>query len=187
MRAIIKTITLKELEQLKRSCCYMFITKDAPKENQFKVYLYLQKSRSKQEGVGEVIGEFICEEKYPIHFLTGQYTGTYPYSNEADDDGIDLQIASKMTQKEILKKLEEKDGYGLQFLEITFYNKPHNIDEWQGFCKDNKRDCTACRYSINEEYNLPWKGVESVGCSLPKITEAPEDWIYVEDRGKIEK
>lgn len=140
----------------------------------FKVYIYCTKdgfygfqSKSnpalKTNASGKVIGEYVCDViyEYSVHKLF-------------DEDVLDYIVPQfhyakmQLTQAELLKYGQYKDLYGYHISDLKIYDKPKELSEFFGACKQPKgTDCSVCR--DNREH------------TCKSLTHPPQSWCYVEE------
>ena len=109
---------------------------------------------------GKVIGEFICDT-----IITDHTFGHDPLFNALSCMN-DAEIASYCTANEM---------YGWHISDLTIYDKPKDIDEFQKPCS---HDCKNCKYWYSGsliDYEPPYCEWEDYF-----ITRPPQSWCYVE-------
>lgn len=112
---------------------------------------------------GKVIGEYVCDViyEYSVHKLF-------------DKDDLDYIVPQfhyakmQLTQAELLKYGQYKDLYGYHISDLKIYDKPKELGEFFGACKQPKgTDCSVCR--DNREH------------TCKSLTHPPQSWCYVEE------
>ena len=122
---------------------------------------------------GKVIGEFVCDEIYPIKVHPNgaiQNWNWYELSKSClslDDVAHYVGI--------------NKTGYGWHISDLVIYDKPKELSEFFAYCGDNPK-CDGCEahYYSNTEC-----GKEDYCCSVidgcKPIKRPPQSWCYVEE------
>ena len=161
------------------------VRKTRPKlETPFKVYIYETQGRTETpwvdedgheiyKGRGQVIGEFVCDEIFPIKV---NYNGTIKDYNWHN------MFWSCVPYEDISNYIGRgKVGCGLSITDLVIYDKPRELSEFKTFCKSyyDGDKCDDCKYFINArgyEYDE-----SDCGCNgLKPIERPPQSWCYVE-------
>ena len=107
-----------------------------------------------EQFLGKVIGEFACDEIFPIW---EGYIG-----NRGD---------ACLTFDEIEDYLQGSMGYGWHISDLVIYDKPKSVSDFQLACDREK--CGKCKRSITHK----------LSCSAG-LTRPPQSWYYVESEGR---
>ena len=197
MKAILMSIKPKWCELIFSGEKTIEVRKTAPKlKPPFKVYMYETQGATVTpwvdedghfifKGRGQVVGEFVCDEKYDIHFAGASYM----INNDISlTNGIARQ--SCLWYDDMLSYLGVKGGAALHITKPKRYDTPKELEVFSryGYKKIEHKgsgyvfcDNTQCRYCEPDEgiaglYRPPVcrKG----GC---KITRPPQSFMYVEE------
>lgn len=140
------------------------VRKTKPKlETPFKVYIYETKGKKQYfsqplpipyfEGMGKVIGEFVCDERKTAKL--GNYCN------------ISLTDAC-LDAYELMDYADDKPLYGWHISNLVIYDKPKELSEFEVECKG------GC--DIPYLYNPP-----CANCRKNRLTKPPQSWCYVEE------
>ncbi len=177
------------------------VRKTKPKlETPFKAYIYETKGKlrfcdtcvdnncekwhgeglSCYEGKGKVIGEFICNDIWPMSVFRG----------DRDLNGYEpkeFPPGSCLTDKEIIEYLGNGvTGYGLFIKNLKIYDKPKELGKFIVPSKIgcvNEGKCKGCaffdkgnEYNVEDDCNAPF-------CTddYKPLTRPPQSWCYVEE------
>ncbi len=108
---------------------------------------------------GKVIGEYVCDKiiEYPAFQLIDAYI--IPFLQ---------QSLTCLTQEELWQYGKGKTLYGWHISDLKIYDKPKELSEFFGACKQPKgTDCSVCR--DNREH------------TCKSLTHPPQSWCYVEE------
>ena len=167
MKAVLVSIQPKWCTKIASREKLVEIRKTMPKlETPFKVYIYetLGKhiGRTKHhEGIGKVIGEFVCDEIFPIRvFDNGTIQGWNRY---------DIKD-SCVPYDEIVEYIgNNRTGYGWHISNLKIYDSPKDI------CKfHNDSVCWLKGCDIPYLYEPP-----CAICGKSRLTRPPQSWCYV--------
>lgn len=108
--------------------------------------------------LGKVIGEFVCDEMYPIKV----------FSNCAVQNWICFGLArSEISLVDVAKYIgANRTGYGWHISNLTIYDKPKELSE---FCKPD-----ICTRGVQK--------YDCIGCWDCEIKRPPLSWCYVEEK-----
>ncbi|MBQ9860963.1 MAG: ASCH domain-containing protein [Clostridia bacterium] len=123
---------------------------------------------------GKVIGEFVCDEIYPIKV----------HSNYAVQNWMWYELSrSCLSLDEVAKYVgANKTGYGWHISDLVIYDKPRELYEFHTFCTKfyDGEHCEECEYFIDGrgyEYDE-----SDCGCDGLKPIKRPfQSWGYVEE------
>lgn len=109
---------------------------------------------------GKVIGEFVCDEIYPIKV----------HSNCAVQNWNWFGLSrSCLSLEEVAKYIgANKTGYGWHISDLVIYDKPKELSEFRIECKG------GC--DIPYLYDRP-----CANCNKNRLTRPPQSWCYVEE------
>lgn len=167
MKSILQSIQPQWCELIAIGKKTIEVRKTKPKiSTPFKVYIYQTKHSwiyniySKiADWQGKVIGEYICNEVSEHNWLS--YRGDY---------GTDKQFNFKLclSYGDLNKYGNKKTLYAWHISDLKIYDKPKELSEFFGACKQPKgTDCSVCR--DNREY------------TCKSLTHPPQSWCYVEE------
>ena len=140
------------------------IRKTRPKlDTPFKVYIYCTKSRKPYESFavsgkpfecgGKVIGEFVCDEIFPIRVFENGTIQDYMWHR---------MYLSCVPYDDISKYIgKDKTGYGWHISDLVIYDKPKELIEFRS-------------------YNPTVKFEAGYPTPIHEITRPPQSWCYVE-------
>lgn len=188
MKSILLSIKPKYVELIASGQKTIEVRKTAPQEVPFKCYIYESRNgghRCKHcnekdscysyapknvgcyNGMGKVIGQFICDkiDEYPYDYCDGV---------DIDDDTI---LETAIDREDINIYAKGKTLYGLHISDLKIYDKPKELSEFSRPCSYSGL-CFSCkRTSFKKDGNLL--------CNT-KITRPPQSWMHVEDLGEEE-
>ena len=192
MKSVLIAIRPQWVEKIASGQKTIEVRKTAPKEVPFKAYIYESRNgghRCKHcnekdscysyapknvgcyNGMGKVIGEFICDnvERLEEHIEQGglYYILSDTFNEQAQLDNWELHDYGK-----------GKTLYGWHISDLKIYDKPRELSEFSRPCSYSGL-CFSCkRTSFKKDGNLL--------CNT-KITRPPQSWMYVEElQGKEE-
>ena len=170
MKSVLISIQPKWCELIASGKKTVEVRKTKPKlETPFKCYIYCTKSETvylpkdifgNEPLNGKVIGEFVCDEIFPIW---EGYIG-----NRGD---------ACLTFDEIEDYLQGSMGYGWHISDLVIYDKPRELGEFKRVCDGN---CQSCQYAIWQTNGWAYEPY-IVDCK--PITKPPQSWCYVESEG----
>lgn len=156
------------------------VRKTRPKiKTPFKCYIYETKGLYRGsggclfQGLGKVIGEFVCN-----------YIEEYSSVQSKIKDCTEYQISLQKLCEDIHLSIHEfcsygngKPLYGWHISDLVIYDKPISLNGFsaEGDCNANGKDCKKCSYNGGseclylEEYTHP-------------IVRPPQSWCYVETK-----
>ena len=179
-RAVLLSIQPKWCELIASGKKTVEVRKTKPKlETPFKCYIYETLGEkiilsnvckgAINRDCGKVIGEFVCDAIYTIEkdsygwfYGKGIETIGIGYAEEVDD------LFLCIPDKELMKYLGSKVGYGWHISDLVIYNEPRELSELKRACPDNVYDCAMCRHS------------DYTGMRCTPITRPPQSWCYVD-------
>lgn len=113
---------------------------------------------------GKVIGEFVCNEIFPIRvFENGSIQDYNRHSMERSCVPYD-DIANYIGNGCM--------GYVWHITDLVIYDKPKELREFKRSCPDNVYSCAMCRHG------------DYTGMKCTPITRPPQSWCYVEKGGE---
>ena len=163
MKATLISIKPKWCERIVSGKKTIEVRKSCPQlKTPFKCYIYCTKENCK--GIyndpwkwfylrGKVIGEFICNEIIQ------------PFSS--------LKFMSKescVSEEELFKYSNGKQLYGWRISDLKIYDKPKELGEFKGLCRQS---CLNCKYVKYFDNTCEERGTY-------QITRPPQSWCYVE-------
>ncbi len=185
MKSVLISIQPKWCELIASGKKTVEVRKTRPKlETPFKCYIYMTKSYDTLFGYGKpkklcvdggkVIGEFACDEIYPIKV----------HSNSAVQNWMWYELSrSCLSLDEVAKYVgANKTGYGWHISDLVIYDKPKELYEFHTFCTKfyDGDHCEECEYFVDGrgyEYDE-----SDCGCDgLKPIKRPPQSWCYVEE------
>lgn len=175
MKSVLISIRPKWVEKIARGEKTIEVRKTAPKEFQFKAYIYCTYGNPKENYAlgkrGKVIGEFICDKVYErqIERMTLMYYSV----NMGDDDREYKQIKTCLTPEEEWKYGNGKPLYGWHISDLKIYDKPKELSEYWGRIKCLSEHTVEC-------WNCFAKCVERNGSHYKPLKRPPQSWQYVE-------
>ena len=118
-------------------------------------------------GLGKVIGEFVCDEIFPIRvFENGSIQDYMGHSMERSCVPYD-DISSYVGK--------DKTGYGWHISDLVIYDKPKDLSEFYQKCKSYDKD----------EWDI--ENLDCIECENPcgnggklLLKRPPQSWCYVE-------
>lgn len=172
MKAVLISIQPKWCELIASGKKTVEVRKTRPKiETPFKCYIYCTHSKNgiaycKGNEIlnGKVIGEFVCDEIYPII--------VHPNGAVQNWNWYGLS-KSCLTLDNVAEYIgANKTGYGWHISDLVIYDKPKELSAFSTIkkcnaCKDSGYEASACIYDED--------------CRVPAIiTRPPQSWCYVE-------
>jgi predicted transcriptional regulator len=206
MKAVMLSIQPKWCELIASEKKTVEVRKTKPKiDVPFKCYIYCTKGKSSGDFItksekfgyltghegsfynrakeydanGKVIGEFVCDEIFPIRVF--------------ENGGIQDYMCHRMERScvpydDISNYIgKDKTGFGWHISELVIYDKPKELSEFyvEGDC-----DCMNCRncawfdrgngYNVEDDCNLAYKGADEHKSYKP-IKRPPQSWCYCEE------
>lgn len=160
MKSILQSIKPQYCELIASGKKTIEVRKTRPKlDVPFKVYIYETKSSYINGLNGTVIGEYVCDKiiEYPAFQQMDAYI--IPFLQ---------QSLTCLTQEELWQYEKGKTLYGWRISDLKIYDKPKELGEFFGACKQPKgTDCSVCR--DNREH------------TCKSLTHPPQSWCYVEE------
>lgn len=175
MKAILMSIKPKWCELIFGGEKTIEVRKTAPKlKPPFKVYMYETQGATVTpwvdedghfifKGRGQVVGEFVCDEKYDIQFAGASYM----INNDISlTNGIAKQ--SCLWFDDMLSYLGVKGGAALHITAPKRYDTPKELNVfWTVRCTNKTGECETC---------------EVKPACISNVTRPPQSWMYVEER-----
>lgn len=179
MREVLISIQPKWCELIASGKKTVEVRKTCPKiEMPFKCYIYQTvDGRTNtvdilENNLGKVIGEFVCDNIYPIRY---ERDGFYVA------DFIDCET-SCLKPRDFIAYGKGKQLYGWRISNLVIYDKPKELEAFTTFCDANKKRCANCKHYLfdNDDFNgyRRWCDV----CHRKPLTRPPQSWGYVEGR-----
>lgn len=162
MKSVLISIQPKWCELIASGKKTVEVRKTKPKlETPFKCYIYMTKGEwykdnknRRHNGIGKVIGEFVCDAIFPISC----------YYSDVNVRGIHReQPYTCLTDKEMIDYLGNGvEGYGWHISDLVIYDEPKELGEFNSY---------NCGVKIENGYPMP----------THEITRPPQSWCYVEE------
>lgn len=146
--------------------CYIYCTEPNTK-NPWKL-LEIHSSDGKiHKGNGKVIGEFICDEIFPISFYASDVSFF-------DTEPPFTVPGTCLTDKEIAEYLGNgKTGYGWHISDLKIYDEPKELSEFRTICKyGDDYPCHICNKAKRDSRHILY-------CNNT-LKRPPQSWCYVE-------
>lgn len=185
------------------------VRKTKPKlKTPFKCYIYETKGLYRGsggclfQGLGKVIGEFICDfiNEYTAEFVNGDYyedirqifdEGETIIASNEDENPNNCFLCNKscLTFDEIKKYIgynfHENHFYGWHISDLVIYNKPKELYEFNKLCTDPYQYCECCKHGFVQYPSDVETYEDLAGCCydtvcLNQLQKAPQSWCYVE-------
>ena len=148
MKAVMISIKAKWCEKIANGEKTIEVRKTRPKiDRPFKCYIYCTQGKDlwrTQKGVksktelagylmnGKVIGEFVCDNIYPIK---NQYSG-FVVANATQGETNEIARQSCLDYDDMVSYLRNKDGYAWHISDLVIYEQPKEVSEFfTPFCK----------------------------------------------------
>lgn len=161
MKSVLLSIKPKYCELIAGGIKIIEVRKTKPKfDTPFKCYIYCTKAKSKNLQLqGKVIGEFVCDEIFPIRVFENGTIQDYMFRSMKKSCVPYDDIANYIGNGCI--------GYGWHISNLKIYDTPKELHEF--------RQCHKCEhysYCKAEEYSCD---------GVYKLTRPPQSWCYVEE------
>nr|DAI57250.1 MAG TPA: hypothetical protein [Caudoviricetes sp.] len=121
---------------------------------------------------GKVIGEFICDNVYPIKNQGSRFfvaNGELGVTN-------DIARQSCLDYYDMVGYLGNKDGYGWHISNLKIYDKPKELSEFYRMCKN------PCNPSNGKILCITTKSLKMNGCDGKiHLTRPPQSYMFVEE------
>lgn len=178
MRAILMSIKPKWCELIFGGEKTIEVRKTAL-ETPFKVYVYETQGATETpwvdkdgdliwKGRGQVVGEFVCDEKYDIQFAGASYM----INNDISlTNGIARQ--SCLWYDDMFSYLGVKGGAALHITKPKRYDKPKNIKKFRKPCPYGDLPCRECPSCEEDESGY-------IQC-FNTVNRPPQSFCYVEE------
>ena len=183
MKAVMISIQPKWVEKIASEQKTIEVRKTRPKmDTPFECYIYCTKSKNEsltiRTGIeeignpaytlnGKVIGEFVCDNVYPIK---NQYSG-FVVANATQGETNEIARQSCLDYDDMVSYFGNKDGYGWHISGLVIYEQPKEVSEFIRPC-DRFLDCITCKRLVRNDY---------LSCDN-KIIRPPMSWCYVEEK-----
>lgn len=151
-------------------------------ETSFKCYIYETKARSDMPtfvdedghviytGRGQVIGEFVCDEIFPIRVFENGTIQDYMFHR---------MEKSCVSYEDIANYIgNDRGGYGWHISDLKIYDKPKELSEFYRVCDFDK--CGNCQHLCVENTPSSYETWCEFDEKIP-ITRPPQSWCYVEE------
>nr|DAG75285.1 MAG TPA: hypothetical protein [Caudoviricetes sp.] len=164
------------------------VRKTKPKlKTPFKCYIYETKGLYRGstgclfQGLGKVIGEFVCDYIEEYLSVKSKITGCVEYQISLQKlcEDIDLSI------HEFCSYGNGKPLYGWHISDLVIYDKPKELYEFDKPCTDPYQYCEVCKHGL-VQYPSDIETYEDLaGCCydtvcLNQLQKPPQSWCYVE-------
>ena len=140
---------------------------DAPTREEYSfmaVSAYLENPKGANKGNGKVIGEFTCDQTFPINVFDNGSIQNWLFEH---------MERSCLTYEELADYIGNgKTGYGWHISDLLIYDHPRELTEFRWSCP-NDLCCEACAMYSNNN------GICNNG-ALP-LRRPPQSWCYVEE------
>ena len=164
MKSVLISIQPKWCELISSSKKTIEVRKTRPKiDTPFKCYIYETKGLYKGaggclfEGIGKVIGEFVCDE------IKMSLVG---YNEKGCPSYWDILDGSCLTPNELVCYGKWKILYGWHISNLVIYDKPKELSE---FCRHDNTYDNAFGYAFEDRNK-----------QIP-LSRPPQSWCYVEE------
>lgn len=183
MKSVLISIRPEWCSKIARGEKTIEVRKTAPKlEAPFKCYIYCTKSKKSGRideldqvlGGGMVIGEFVCNEIFPI---------SVSYSDPNHRLALREFPFTCLTDKEIMDYLGNgKEGYGWHISNSKIYDKPKPLRSFHKPCPyklpDGSRMDVPCPC---DKYTHEFDEESGLICCTRRMKIPPQSWCYVEE------
>lgn len=176
MKSVLISIRPKWCELIASGEKTIEVRKTRPKiETPFKCYIYETKARSDMPtfvdedghvlctGRGQVIGEFVCDEIFPIRVFENGTIQDYMFHRMEKSCVPYEDIANYIGN--------DRGGYGWHISDLKIYDKPRELSEFRA-CNGN---CNHCKHRVVNQND-----VGDVRCEN-KVTRPPQSYMFVEE------
>lgn len=197
MKSVLISIQPKWVEKIANGEKTIEVRKTAPKEVPFKAYIYVTKGKpylyrvdddnnfeltntlrlevdeyvkDYNEQNGKVIGEFVCDNVYPIKNQGSRFfvaNGELGVTN-------DIARQSCLDYYDMVGYLGNKDGYGLHISNLKIYDKPKELSEFRKPCPYGDLPCWICPSCDRDEND------NLIQC-FNTVSRPPQSYMYVEE------
>lgn len=181
MKAVMISIKPKYVELIANGQKTIEVRKTRPKiDTPFKCYIYctfpkkpvytLWLNRGKENRFladGKVIGEFVCDNIYPIK----NQGSSFVVANATQGETNVIARQSCLDYDDMIGYFGDKDGYAWHISNLVIYEKPKELSEFIRPC-DRFLDCITCKRLVRNDY---------LSCDN-KITRPPQSWQFVEEK-----
>lgn len=161
MKSVLLSIKPKYCELIAGGIKTIEVRKTKPKfDTPFKCYIYCTKAKSKNLQLqGKVIGEFVCDEIFPIRVFENGTIQDYMFRSMKKSCVPYGNIVNYIGNGCI--------GYGWHISNLKIYDTPKELKEFRQCHKcEHYFYCKAGEYSCDGTY---------------KLTRPPQSWCYVEE------
>ncbi len=161
MKSVLLSIKPKYCELIAGGIKTIEVRKTKPKfDTPFKCYIYCTKAKSKNLQLqGKVIGEFVCDEIFPIRVFENGTIQDYMFRSMKKSCVPYGNIVNYIGNGCI--------GYGWHISNLKIYDTPKELKEFRQCHKcEHYFYCKAGEYSCDGAY---------------KLTRPPQSWCYVEE------
>ena len=185
MKAVLISIHPKWCELIASGKKTVEVRKTRPKiETPFKCYIYETKGKCKDmltrrdsngekvftynNGIGRVIGEFVCDRIYKTRII--------PEFKEIGYDLNDYEIKETCITREQLRAYgKDKHLYGWHISNLKIYDKPRELGEFRKPCRFEGKDAICNLFCHHCKYD----GGLTFDCDR-HLTKPPQSWCHVE-------
>lgn len=178
MKSVLLSIKPKYCELIAGGIKTIEVRKTKPKlDTPFKCYIYCTKDKSKNLQLqGKVIGEFVCDEIFPIRVFENGTIQDYMFRSMKKScvpyDDIVNYIGNGCI------------GYGWHISNLKIYDTPKELSRFipnctelqNGECMDFKNTSCVCQ---EKDYNPD--GMVNVCKCINRMYRPPQSWCYVEE------
>ena len=131
---------------------------------------------------GKVIGEFVCDNIYPIKNQGSDFV----IANATKCETNEIARQSCLDYDDMVSYLGNKDGYAWHISDLVIYEQPKALSEFKTLCKSYYEgdNCDDCKYFIDcrgYEYDE-----SDCACNgLKPIERPPQSWQFVEEKDEM--
>ena len=186
MKSVLISIRSKWCELIASEKKTIEVRKTRPKiETPFKCYIYETKARSDmptfvdEDGHalytrrGLVIGEFVCDEIYPIKNNSNCFT---VYDSKCITNEVARQSCLDYNDLIAYFGKAERDGYGWHISDLKIYDKPRELSEFGRGCdaeKISEIHCRDCKKLVSFD--------DCCEVMCKPLNRPPQSWMFVEE------
>lgn len=166
-KAVLISIRPKWCEKIANGEKTIEVRKTRPKKlkNPFRCYIYCTQGRDARRlrgSWGKVIGEFICDQTFPINVFDNGSIQNWLFEH---------MERSCLTYEELADYIGNgKTGHGWHISGLLIYDQPRELSEFQRATDP----CDSC----HAEYTWECTGCKKLGGDIKR---APQSWCYVEE------
>lgn len=160
------------------------VRKTKPKlKTPFECYIYETKGLYRGsggclfQGLGKVIGEFVCDDISKNYVRYDPQKDEYNYWSLLDD--------SCLTKNQLMEYGKCHTLYGWHISDLVIYDKPKELYEFNKLCTDPYQYCEVCKHGLVQYPSDVETYEDLAGCCydtvcLNQLQKPPQSWCYVE-------